>query len=166
MQRGALFDSTGQYRYHLWREWDRAAPRIGFIMLNPSRADDQIDDPTMRRCIGLAQAWGYGALETANLFAYCTAYPIELRQVADPIGRENDHYLRAICHHCDQIILAWGNGGMWQARDRAVLSLLADQPNLYCLGLTQLGQPRHPLYIPRGASLLPLRRPLSKQLKL
>jgi hypothetical protein len=48
----------------------------------------------------------------------------------------------------DQIILAWGNGGSLQGRDRYVMALLGDQP-IYCLGTTKLGQPRHPLYLRR-----------------
>ncbi|XGV97432.1 MAG: DUF1643 domain-containing protein [Leptolyngbya sp. BL-A-14] len=151
MQTGAEFDVTGRYRYLLWRSWDEQAPRVGFVMLNPSRADAVMNDPTIRRCLGFAQAWGFGALEVVNLFAYCTAHPKELRQVADPVGQENDRYLATLPQRVNTMILAWGNDGCLQARDRAVMALWDDRAPVYCLGTTRLGQPKHPLYLRRNA---------------
>lgn len=147
MQKGATFDSTGQYRYNLWREWDAQAPRVGFVMLNPNRADAVIDDPTIRRCLGFAKAWGYGKLEVVNLFAYRTAHPKELHQVADPIGAENDLYLTSLSDRVERIVLAWGNWGTLGDRAQIVLQFLPPYPHLYCFGLTKTGQPRHPLYL-------------------
>jgi hypothetical protein len=152
---GAIFDPTGTYRYSLWRSWDESAPRIGFVMLNPNCADAVRDDPTIRRCIGFARSWNFGGLEVVNLFAYRTAHPIELRRVCDPIGAENDAYLATLSQRVDQIVLAWGNGGKLQNRDRTVLSLLSPA-NLCCLGMTQSGQPRHPLYLRRDVMPEPL----------
>jgi len=143
----ATFDSTRCYRYLLWREWDAIAPKVGFVMLNPSQADDTVDDPTIRRCIGFARSWGYGGMEVVNLFAYRTAHPKNLRQVQDPIGQENDRYLESLGQRVERIILAWGNWGRLMERDRVVWSLLAQHQNLYCLGLTKLQQPCHPLYL-------------------
>ena len=151
MQAGAEFDTTGCYRYLLWRSWDEQAGRVGFVMLNPSRADAIVNDPTLRRCLGLARSWGYGSLEVANLFAYCTAQPSHLRRVSDPVGKENDRYLVALSQRVDHIVFAWGNGGKLQSRDQAVRALLGDRKPIYCLGTTKLGQPRHPLYLRRDA---------------
>lgn len=155
MQAGAEFDVTGRYRYLLWRSWDEQAARVGFVMLNPSRADAVMNDPTIRRCLGFAQSWGFGALEVVNLFAYCTAKRRELRQVADPVGRENDRYLATLPQRVNTLILAWGNDGGLQARDRAVVALWDDQTPVYCLGTTRLGQPKHPLYLRRNAQPVP-----------
>ncbi|AFZ44358.1 protein of unknown function DUF1643 [Halothece sp. PCC 7418] len=80
MQRGAIIDPTGCYRYLLWREWKPNASRITFIMLNPSRADATVDDPTIRRYLGFAQDWGYDSLAVVNLFAYRTFNPTVLKQ--------------------------------------------------------------------------------------
>lgn len=154
MKTGAIIDVTQLYRYLLWREWDSAALKVGFVMLNPSRADGAIDDPTIRRCIRFAQSWGYGGLEVANLFAYRTANPNELRQVIDPIGIENDVYLRSLPHRVDQVIVAWGNWGTWQRRDQVVLKLFNTSTKLHCLALTKTGQPKHPLYL--RASCFPM----------
>ncbi|MBM0741442.1 DUF1643 domain-containing protein [Phormidium sp. CLA17] len=154
MKTGAIIDSTGLYRYLLWREWDAAALKVGFVMLNPSRADGTVDDPTIRRCIGFARSWGYSGLEVVNLFAYRTAKPSELRQVVDPVGIENDAYLRSLSHRVNRIVLAWGNWGTWQGRDQAVLALFGRSTQLYCLNLTKTGQPKHPLYL--RATCLPV----------
>lgn len=149
MNSGAIFDSTGAYRYSLWREWDDRALRLGVVMLNPSRADAVVNDPTIRRCIGFARTWGYGRLEVMNLFAYRSNSPSALAQVADPVGAENDEYLTALTERVDHILLAWGNWGRLGDRDRAVLQLLSDRTHLYCLGKTKFGQPCHPLYLPK-----------------
>lgn len=149
MNTGAIFDSTGVYRYSLWRGWDDRAARIGVVLLNPSRADAVVDDPTIRRCIGFARTWGYGSLEVMNLFAYRSSSPQELTQVADPVGADNDGYLADLAHRVDCILLAWGNWGRLGDRDRIVLQLLGDRKPLYCLGCTKSGQPRHPLYLPK-----------------
>jgi hypothetical protein len=157
MNRGASFDNTATYRYNLWREWDSNAPRVGFVMLNPSRADAIVDDPTIRRCIGFARSWGFGGLEVVNLFAYRTAHPNELRKVNNPVGVENDRYLASLNQRVDRVIVAWGNWGTWQNRDKATLQIL-NREIIYCLGMTQSGQPKHPLYISADTSLLPFLR--------
>ncbi len=155
MERTATFDPTGHYRYSLGRRWSDA-PTLAIIMLNPSRADSSIDDPTLRRCTGLAMGWGFGAIAVVNLFAYRSPRPQVLRQVADPIGPDNDAALLAAANQAERILLAWGNGGSWQGRDRAVLALLAPfSAYCHCLGLNRTGQPRHPLYVPRHTLLKP-----------
>ncbi|HIK19219.1 MAG TPA: DUF1643 domain-containing protein [Leptolyngbyaceae cyanobacterium M33_DOE_097] len=149
MKTGAVFDPTGTYRYTLWRKWDETQPSVGFIMLNPSRADAELDDPTIRRCVSLAKQWGYGAIAVGNLFAYCTAFPQELKKAKKPIGKENDRYLVELCQQVNTLILAWGNAGSLMARDRAVLKIVQPYTTAFCLGKTKVGHPRHPLYLPK-----------------
>lgn len=149
----AIFDPTGTYRYLLKRSWS-CAPQIGFVMLNPNRADATIDDPTIRRCVGFAKSWGYGGLEVVNLFAYRAKTPTLLKQAADPVGPDNDHYLLTLTERVETIVLAWGNWGALRGRDRAVIELLNSHQALYCLGTTQTGQPRHPLYLKRETRLI------------
>lgn len=155
---GATFDSTGKYRYRLWREWDADAPPIAFVMLNPSTADADSNDPTIRRCVGLARSWGYGAIEVVNLFAYRATDPKALRQVTDPIGEENDRHLIAAARRSQTLILAWGNWGTLHQRDRTVWQLLSPC-QAYCLGINRSGQPRHPLYVRGDATPIPLVSP-------
>ncbi len=78
MRMSAKFDPSMNYRYSLAREWNSNAPRIGFVMLNPSTADATSNDPTIRRCINFARFWGYGAIEVVNLFAYRASHPAQL----------------------------------------------------------------------------------------
>ncbi|MGF1480852.1 MAG: DUF1643 domain-containing protein [Cyanophyceae cyanobacterium] len=149
MKGDAIFDSTGCYRYLLRRWWDEQLPTVGFIMLNPSRADATANDPTIRRCIGFAQLWGYGSLMVANLFAYRATQSKVLAGVADPIGPDNDRHLLALIDQSEQIILAWGDRGMLLNRSQAVLHLLFGKET-HCLGQNKTGQPRHPLYIKKA----------------
>lgn len=160
MERSATFDPTGRYRYSLGRRWS-SDPTLAIIMLNPSWADGSLDDPTIRRCLGLAQGWGFGAIAVVNLFAYRSPHPKLLKLVNDPIGQGNDAVLAATAHRADQILLAWGNWGSWRGRDRAVLTLLSPfEAKCRCLSHNRTGQPRHPLYVPRSNPLHPWVTPI------
>ncbi|MCL6605535.1 MAG: DUF1643 domain-containing protein [Paenibacillus sp.] len=144
---GAVLDETEKYRYSLWRVWDIKLPRLLFIMLNPSTADHTQDDPTIRRCIGFAKSWGYGAIEVVNLFAYRATDPKELRnKKIDPIGIDNDNYIISRASECKDIVLAWGTNGGFLKRDKAVLKLLVNY-KLNCLEETKFGHPKHPLFV-------------------
>ncbi|OUL32370.1 DUF1643 domain-containing protein [Nostoc sp. 106C] len=145
MERTAIID--GSYRYLLRRVWDAEYPQITFIMLNPSTADAEKDDPTIRKCIKFANSWGYGSLEVVNLFAYRATKPRDLFQVSEPIGSDNNLYLLAAAERAKLIILAWGIHGSFLKRDRAVLNLFSSRQCLYCLGRTKAGHPRHPLWL-------------------
>lgn len=155
--RSAVFDESGAYRYLLERRWARQGPTTVFIMLNPSRADAQVDDPTIRRCMGFARDWHSGRLLVANLFALCTHNPALLKRAASSEGPLNDEHLRLAATSADRIVLAWGIHGGHLNRDQQVLQLLGSvtsQP-LECLGRTKAGQPRHVLYLPRASRLEP-----------
>lgn len=154
MKSGACFDPTGAYRYSLWRIWNHG-PWVTFVMLNPSTADAEVNDATIRRCVCFAQRWGYGALEVVNLFALRTPYPQTLRVVEDPVGAECDAHILTAVARADQVVLGWGNWGKLYHRDRAVLDLLTPYSNIYCLGLNQSGQPRHPLYLKQTVQPIP-----------
>ena len=162
MQGGVVI--TGNYRYLLWREWNSNNKTVSFIMLNPSRANAQTNDPTIARCINFAKSWGYGRLEVVNLFAYRTPKPSLLKQAAEPIGKDNDRFILESVNRSDRIILAWGNARnivslvcfaddgaiaprIWRKQDSYTLELLKNHNHLYSLGITKKGCPRHPLYL-------------------
>ena len=144
MSEGAVLSSCGQYRYRLHRSWLTGEGTVLFIMLNPSTADAKTDDPTIRRCIGFAQRWGFRELVVGNLFAWRTTDPRELRMARDPVGPENDGHLIEMSDSADATIAAWGAHGAYHHRDLAVLGLLKAAESL---GLTKQGHPRHPLYL-------------------
>jgi hypothetical protein len=150
----ARISRCGTYRYALWRRW-AAGPQVLFVMLNPSTADRSSDDPTIRRCIGFAGRWGFGALAVGNLFAYRTASPQILKQAPHPVGHANDRWLERLAAQSSRVVAAWGNEGSLLGRDEQVRDLLGP---LYVFSLTQRGQPRHPLYIQRDIAPKPWRR--------
>ncbi|MEO7716268.1 MAG: DUF1643 domain-containing protein [Capsulimonas sp.] len=145
---GAEFSADRRYRYSLWRMWGAEAPLM-FVGLNPSTADENEDDNTIRKCRGFARRLGYGGLIMVNLFAYRATDPREMKRAADPIGAENDEKLIAAAGRAGGIIAAWGAHGEHMERCYAVHSLLTSNGfRLQYLALTKDGQPRHPLYLP------------------
>jgi hypothetical protein len=145
----AVFSDDRTYRYKLWRRWDASKPTLGVIMLNPSTADENEDDNTIRRCINYAKAWGYGTLVVGNLFATRATNPEELPAKDDPVGTENDRHLREIVDEADMILVAWGTHGTLDDRCHAVANAL--DTDLYALDTTKEGHPAHPLYQPTEA---------------
>src|SRR5688572_12557148 len=95
---GARFSECGTYRYVLWRQWNEVNGDVAFVGLNPSTADDEKDDPTIRRCIGFAKRWGYGGVVMLNLFAYRATRPDAMWAArvadADIVGPQNDAHIR------------------------------------------------------------------------
>jgi hypothetical protein len=146
MERAAVISPCGLYRYQLSRIWDDSLPRCLFAGLNPSKADGSQDDPTVRRMIGFARDWGYGGLFVVNLFAFRATDPKDMKTAIDPIGPENDDYIRRLTLYCDITIAAWGCHGDHLGRANQVIPWLR---NLHHLGLTKSGHPRHPLYLPK-----------------
>ena len=160
MEADARFSACRRYRYALWRRW-APGPQLLFILLNPATADEYRDDPTIRRCLGFARAWGYGALAVANLFARRTASAVELARLAarspeNLVGPDNDAWLLRLYRESELTVAAWGNQGRLLGRSRAVRTLA---PALHCLGWTRLGEPRHPLYLPADTPHRPLGSP-------
>jgi hypothetical protein len=163
LQRSAVFSACGTYRYSLTRSWNEGErnPAV-FIMLNPSTADAEKDDPTIRRCMGIARSLGCVGIQVVNLFAVRATRPVEMKAALDPVGPENlDHVLRAIDHRnvCPglmpgPVICAWGTLGGHLGQDEVVMPGIAPyQPQ--CLDITKHGFPRHPLYVRRDVILRP-----------
>lgn len=152
----ALFDPRGRYRYQLKRRWGAGGREIAFVMLNPSTAGAERDDPTIRRCGGFARAWGFSAMTVVNLFALRATDPARLRRARDPVGPENDEHIARAADSCDAVVLAWEAHGALRGRDQDVLVLLRGC-RATCLGVTKSGQPRHPLYLPGATRRHPYR---------
>ncbi len=155
MLRAAEFSDDRVYRYRLSRRWPTLETRIPyiavFIGLNPSTADENVDDPTIRRCIGFAQRLGCAGLDMLNLFAYRATDPKAMKaeeHPIEPVGTwQNDTVIREVEHKSEAIIIAaWGTHGSHLDRDREVMHLLRHR-DVHCLGTTKAGFPRHPLYL-------------------
>jgi hypothetical protein len=158
MIRSAVFSPCRTYRYFLSRTWNPMLPSVMFIGLNPSTADEQQDDPTVRRCVGFATKWNFGGLVLVNLFAYRSTDPAGLRDTDDPVGPANDKHILLGARAADRVVLAWGTKGNLVDRDQRVLSLF---PDVHCLGVTKEGHPKHPLYLAGNTGLRPFPRKVS-----
>lgn len=150
MRKTANISDCGTYRYRLTRHWDVNTLAMPFVMLNPSSADADIDDPTIRRCIGFARREGAGGIVVVNLWALRATDPKRLALYSDPHGPQNCEALDEIAITSaatgKSIICAWGTGG--GERGVYVADRFARQgAHLLCLGKTSAGHPRHPLYV-------------------
>lgn len=141
-----MLSKCKRYRYALSRVWAPDKDICMFIMLNPSTADANADDPTIRRCINFAGQWGYGGIYVANLFAIRGVNPKEALSVQDPVGPRNDLWIEKMAARAKLHIAAWGSHAAGRKRGAAVRKILAPI-ELKCLGLTKDGYPRHPLYL-------------------
>lgn len=143
----AVLSKDRKYRYALWRIWNEEKPRVMFICLNPSTADEVQDDPTLIRCISYSKLWGYGGVVISNLFAFRTTNPKELINVKYPVGNENDEWIKHLSKEAEIIVCAWGNLGEFLYRGQAVIDMFKE---IYCLKINKSGQPAHPLYQPKN----------------
>lgn len=154
-QSSADFSPCRSWRYRLDRVWNRDAGLIAWIMCNPSVADEDRLDPTLRRVRGFTESWGYGGFVVVNLFALVSTDPRGLAQHPDPIGERNDDTLAGVVDlDTSAVVVAWGCiGGRYPDRVDSVTNRLHD--GTLCLGLTKGGHPKHPLYV--SASTKPVR---------
>ncbi len=158
----ATLSGCGRYRYALWRETGCLGGEgtVLFVMLNPSTADAEQDDPTIRRCIRFARDWGYAKLAVGNLYALRATHPAALASSDDPVGPDNDEWLTKLASNAWTTILAWGAHPMAQRRSRDVLQLVesCSGGTAQCLGQTKSLAPRHPLYVRASKHPEPFRR--------
>lgn len=157
MDTGAVFSKCKQYRYDLWRLWEKEKGIITFIMLNPSTADEKKNDPTVERCQRFAKLWNFGGMYVCNIFAYRTPYPKILLKFERPIGPRNNSMILKRSKEALKVVCAWGNHGMHLDRGNKLLKILKKEGiKPHTFGLTQTGQPRHPLYLPKTATTSPM----------
>ena len=143
----AVFSYCHRYRYRLYRVFGKGR-QVTFIGLNPSTAGAVDDDPTIRRCLAYATAWGAGTLVMVNLYAYRATDPRLLRNArkanVDIVGSDNREHVARVLAASDITIAAWGCNGCGSEEEDLVLSRYA--ATLYALGLNKDGSPVHPLY--------------------
>jgi len=154
INKGALFSPCRKYRYKLWRTWGWGH-KVAFIGLNPSIADEEINDNTVTRCINYAISWGFDGLIMLNAFGYRATKPQDLKKAKDPIGPDNDRILIESCRQASLIVAAWGSHGGYMKRHDKLLKIL---PELHFLKLTQRGYPNHPLYLKADLKPIPWRK--------
>lgn len=149
LEASATISPCGLYRYDLRRVWDRDRQSwCLFVMLNPSTADGDQDDPTIRRCVGFADRWGFGGLVVVNLFALRATDPDRLYSALDAVGPDNNDAILKWAAGTAKAVAAWGNHGRHLGRGAYVRRLIREAGfPLHHLGLTNTQQPKHPLYL-------------------
>jgi len=153
---GAIYGRPeATYRYALWQTWGiRGRGHIVFLMLNPSTATERELDPTLRRCMGFAKRWNYDGMIIVNVFALRSTNPKALARHPNPIGTHNYEYILQVVRS-RPVIVAWGSNASGVG-DR-IRPLLTMALRAGCLGLTEKGEPRHPLYVPYTQGVKPWR---------
>lgn len=173
IQKDAGLSACRTWRWWLSRTWTTTVsaidggPAFGLktasnplvcIGLNPSTADEKEDDPTIRRVIGFAQAWGHDGLLMLNLFAYRATDPRDLfaaQRRCDVVGERNDEAIRANARG-RRVLCAWGATGRLMNRDLQVMRILKDvEAETVCLGTNKNRTPKHPLYLSASTKPIP-----------
>lgn len=163
--RTATVSECGRFRYRLGRRLPQAhdgCPTLLYVMLNPSTADADVDDATIRRCFSFALAHGFMAFDVVNLFAYRATKPADLKRAGYPVGPENDAAIVSAATDAGIVCVAWGaiGTGPAEARVQQVMPLLTrcgHDPR--CLRITRSGYPQHPLMLPSACTLTPFTLP-------
>ena len=125
-----------------------------FIGLNPSTADERLNDPTIRRCIGFAERWGYGGMFMCNVFSLVSTDPKNLN-TRPAIARGTNLAMRVIRDRCQDAVAAWGTLiTKVKAGEDQVERIKRDLSPLHCLGTTKAGHPKHPLYLAADTPLV------------
>lgn len=140
-ENGAMFSDCGKHREYLWRIWDTEKPKIMFIGLNPSTANADTDDPTIRKITAICKYNEYGGFYMLNLFTFISTDPKKLNIKSGNIARANENLL-TIADFCESIVMAWGNFNVF-GRDIEVRRLF---PKALALKVNKNGSPKHPLY--------------------
>lgn len=151
---GAVLSACRSYRYRLHRQLSLSAERrvVTFIMLNPSTADETVDDPTIRRCIGFAVGWGATDLNVGNAYAWRATSPVAMfNSGADIVGPENDFHLTELMRESNGgIVVAWGKHCKKERVSRILELATQTGATLTCLKVNKDGSPQHPLYLHGG----------------
>lgn len=144
MNSGAQFSEDRKFRYALWRRWDRALPMIMFIGLNPSTADEDTDDATIRSITRICKHNGYGGFYMMNCFPSISTDP-KLIQRNEQSEVFNNNLIEMYSKSCDHVIFAWGSFDIVKesGRDKELIKMF---PNAKALFVNKNGSPKHPLY--------------------
>ena len=145
---GAIFSDDQQYRYRLWRQIGPVlSATCAYVLLNPSTADHEKNDPTVERCCRRAMKAGFGRVEILNIFAYRSTDPSVLYTLDDPVGTENDAAIIEVVRDAELVICGWGTHGKLLGRGQQVLALLKNEGiRPFALAVNRDRSPCHPLY--------------------
>jgi hypothetical protein len=167
MKKAAEISPCKLYRWTLSREWSDA-PKACWVMCNPSWADHEDDDPTIRRVIHFTKEWGFGGFTVVNLYPFRSPSPTECRAWAAWEGRgpdwsardalqRNEALVAGLSKQAGIVVAAWGavawDGDHVERIVECITSGAEPFPDIYCLGVTASGAPKHPMA--RGTHRIP-----------
>ena len=147
MIRSAILSENRKHRYLLSRIWNQKNEKILFIMLNPSSADENIDDPTTKKVISYSKKWGYGGLHICNLYTYRTTSPKILFDIPKNKRGSNKNEIKKYAKKSSKVVYAWGHKEiipLW-------LNEIVSDPKF--IELSKEGVPKHPLYLKSNLKL-------------
>jgi hypothetical protein len=148
----AHFSPCEKFRYWLRRDWDLDKAPISFLMLNPSTADEMVNDPTIERCQRRAIAMGFGSMIIVNLFPFRMTDSKLLNTVDNLLGdakQADEAILRAV-ELSQMTVCGWGKHALAAPRAQHIMALITQvglQNKVMCLQLNADNSPQHPLYI-------------------
>jgi hypothetical protein len=159
---GAVLSRDRFYRYRLWRSWGSGERIVAFIMLNPSTADENVDDPTIRKCIGFAKRWEFDRLDVVNLFAWRATKPKDLLSSPNAVGPDNEQHVTEVIYHAERVVLAWGSHAPlrnWISNEivRPQWSVIRTLAKAGTFGRNLDGAPKHPLMLAYDTPFQPVR---------
>lgn len=120
----------------------------------PGTGEDEVLDPTVRKCMAWARRDGFGGLVMLNLCAAIGTDSDSLTLMTDHVGQETDEYLVHHAREAGRVVAAWGQlaaksrNQIVRGRPLKVLATLAQFVDLYAFRLSMDGTPWHPLYLP------------------
>ena len=147
MYRSAIISKDKKFRYELTRKWSEM-PMLTYIMLNPSKANDKVDDSTVKRLIFFSKKFGYGGFFVGNIFPKITPYIKELYKDTSHDIKKNTMHIESMINKSSKVVYAWGN-----SLESTPIWISKIVKNPYCFGFNKNGSPKHPLYL-NGKTLL------------
>jgi hypothetical protein len=164
MTRSAVISECTFYRWRLDRDLGTGGPSAAICGVNPSTADAEKDDHTIRKDMGFARRLGWGRIIKANKFGLRATDVNELKVARDPIGPENDLYLREIFQEADVVVFAWGPLSklpkQLRSRWKAVAAIARDAGKTpMCWGTAKDGHPLHTLTLAYDTPFVPWKAP-------
>jgi hypothetical protein len=152
---------VSEYRYTLSRVWS-PGPIVLWNLANPSTANAADEDQTSLKMRGFSRRWGFGGYVATNLGAWRSTDPKQmlaaLKTGADVIGPKNDETIKYLAYNLRFVVCAWGDclGAWGTKRGGEIRSMLLSMGIVPChLGLTNAGNPRHPLKLAYVTKLEP-----------
>lgn len=144
----AIFSRCGKYRYRLDRQVQESGIVIAFFGINPSKANDIENDPTVKKWLVFAKKNNARKFIVGNIFSTVTPYVHELPENINSIDDDNELHLDSIISEADVLVPCWGTREkvptiLHPYFDMIMDKLKKSQKPIFCFGLTKSGDPKH-----------------------